>query len=149
MGVLLNNTKILINISSISFILLNVYIIYSKVRFNLSTIPFVNHISILIAFFFIISTLLLIYKMVIFARGINKNQNKIEFVKIFTFYFMVILYIALITLFRQENFYFNMNIYSIIFIVILFCLTHFFFIIKFYFEVNKNVWTLYCRTWIS
>lgn len=149
MGVLLNNTKILINISSISFILLNVYIIYSKIRFNLSTIPFVNHISILIAFSFIISTLLLIYKMVIFARGINKNQNKIEFVKIFTFYFMVILYIALITLFRQENFYFNMNIYSIIFIVILFCLTHFFFIIKFYFEVNKNVWTLYCRTWIS
>lgn len=149
MGVLLNNTKILINISSISFILLNVYIIYSKVRFNLSTIPFVNHISILIAFLFIISTLLLIYKMVIFARGINKNQNKIEFVKIFTFYFMVILYIALITLFRQENFYFNMNIYSIIFIVIIFCLTHFFFIIKFYFEVNKNVWTLYCRTWIS
>ncbi|HFC7277308.1 TPA: hypothetical protein ACFOMT_002002, partial [Neisseria meningitidis] len=101
------------------------------------TIPFANHISILIAFSFIISTLLLIYKMVIFARGIN--QNKIEFVKIFTFYFMVILYIALITLFRQENFYFNMNIYSIIFIVILFCLTHFFFIIKFYFEVNKNV----------
>lgn len=149
MGVLLNNTKILINISSISFILLNVYIIYSKVRFNLSTIPFVNHISILIAFLFIISTLLLIYKMVIFARGINKNQNKIEFVKIFTFYFMVILYIALITLFRQENFYFNMNIYSIIFIVILFCLTHFFFIIKFYFEVNKNVWTLYCGSWIS
>lgn len=147
MGVLLNNTKILINISSISFILLNVYIIYSKVRFNLSTIPFVNHISILIAFSFIISTLLLIYKMVIFARGIN--QNKIEFVKIFTFYFMVILYIALITLFRQENFYFNMNIYSIIFIVILFCLTHFFFIIKFYFEVNKNVWTLYCGSWIS
>lgn len=148
MGVLLNNTKILINISSISFILLNVYIVYSKVRFNLSTIPFANHISILIAFSFI-STLLLIYKMVIFARGINKNQNKIEFVKIFTFYFMVILYIALITLFRQENFYFNMNIYSIIFIVILFCLTHFFFIIKFYFEVNKNVWTLYCGSWIS
>ncbi|HGG7728985.1 TPA: hypothetical protein ACJJE4_001863, partial [Neisseria meningitidis] len=85
MGVLLNNTKILINISSISFILLNVYIVYSKVRFNLSTIPFANHISILIAFSFIISTLLLIYKMVIFARGIN--QNKIEFVKIFTFYF--------------------------------------------------------------
>lgn len=139
MGVLLNNTKILINISSISFILLNVYIVYSKVRFNLSTIPFANHISILIAFSFIISTLLLIYKMVIFARGINKNQNKIEFVKIFTFYFMVILYIALITLFRQENFYFNMNIYSIIFIVILFCLTHFFFIIKSYFGVNKNV----------
>lgn len=149
MGVLLNNTKILINISSISFILLNVYIVYSKVRFNLSTIPFANHISILIAFSFIISTLLLIYKMVIFARGINKNQNKIEFVKIFTFYFMVIFYIALITLFRQENFYFNMNIYSIIFIVILFCLTHFFFIIKFYFEVNKNVWTLYCGSWIS
>ena len=50
MGVLLNNTKLLINISSISFVLLNAYIIYSKVRFDLSIIPFASYFSISIAF---------------------------------------------------------------------------------------------------
>lgn len=149
MGVLLNNTKILINISSISFILLNVYIVYSKVRFNLSTIPFANHVSILIVSLFTISTLFLIYKMVIFARRMTKNTNKIEYIKIFSFYVVAVLYCLLINLFKQENFYFNINIYSIIIVIITFCLTHFFFIIKFYFEVNKNVWTLYCGSWIS
>ena len=134
MSALLNNTKFLINISSISFILLNAYIIYSRVRFDLSTILFVNYVSILIASLFTISTLLLIYKMVIFARGITKNcTNKIEYIKICSFYFMVILYISLIALFKQENFYFNINIYSIIFVMIIFCLTHFFFVVKFYF----------------
>lgn len=131
---LLNNTKFLINISSISFILLNAYIIYSRVRFDLSTILFVNYVSILIASLFTISTLLSIYKMVSFARGITKNcTNKIEYIKICSFYFMVILYISLIALFKQENFYFNINIYSIIFVMIIFCLTHFFFVVKFYF----------------
>ena len=139
MGVLLNNTKLLINLSSISFVLLNAYIIYSKVRFDLSIIPFASYFSISIAFLFIISTLILIYKMIIFARGITKNTNKIEYVKIFSFYFMVILYVALINLFKQENIFFNINIYSIIFVMIIFCLTNFFFVIKFYFEVNKNV----------
>lgn len=134
MSALLNNTKFLINISSISFILLNAYIIYSRVRFDLSTILFVNYVSILIASLFTISTLLSIYKMVSFARGITKNcTNKIEYVKICSFYFMVILYISLIALFKQENFYFNINIYSIIFVMIIFCLTHFFFVVKFYF----------------
>ncbi|HGG8424660.1 TPA: hypothetical protein ACJJPL_002144, partial [Neisseria meningitidis] len=90
MGVLLNNTKILINISSISFILLNVYIVYSKVRFNLSTIPFANHVSILIVSLFTISTLFLIYKMVIFARRMTKNTNKIEYIKIFSFYVVAV-----------------------------------------------------------
>ena len=131
---LLNNTKFLINISSISFILLNAYIIYSRVRFDLSTILFVNYVSILIASLFTISTLLSIYKMVSFARGITKNcTDKIEYIKICSFYFMVILYISLIALFKQENFYFNINIYSIIFVMIIFCLTHFFFVVKFYF----------------
>ena len=134
MSALLNNTKFLINISSISFILLNAYIIYSRVRFDLSTILFVNYVSILIASLFTISTLLSIYKMVSFARGITKNcTHKIEYVKICSFYFMVILYISLIALFKQENFYFNINIYSIIFVMIIFCLTHFFFVVKFYF----------------
>ena len=134
MNALLNNTKFLINISSISFILLNAYIIYSRVRFDLSTILFVNYVSILIASLFTISTLLSIYKMVSFARGITKNcTNKIEYIKICSFYFMVILYISLIALFKQENFYFNINIYSIIFVMIIFCLTHFFFVVKFYF----------------
>ena len=134
MSALLNNTTFLINISSISFILLNAYIIYSRVRFDLSTILFVNYVSILIASLFTISTLLSIYKMVSFARGITKNcTNKIEYVKICSFYFMVILYISLIALFKQENFYFNINIYSIIFVMIIFCLTHFFFVVKFYF----------------
>ena len=134
MSALLNNTKFLINISSISFILLNAYIIYSRVRFDLSTILFVNYVSILIASLSTSSTLLSIYKMVSFARGITKNcTNKIEYVKICSFYFMVILYISLIALFKQENFYFNINIYSIIFVMIIFCLTHFFFVVKFYF----------------
>ena len=134
MSALLNNTKFLINISSISFILLNAYIIYSRVRFDLSTILFINYVSILIASLFTISTLLSIYKMVSFARGITKNcTNKIEYIKICSFYFMVILYIYLIALFKQENFYFNINIYSIIFVMIIFCLTHFFFVVKFYF----------------
>jgi len=134
MSALLNNTKFLINISSISFILLNAYIIYSRVRFDLSTILFINYVSILIASLFTISTLLSIYKMVSFARGITKNcTNKIEYIKICSFYFMVILYISLIALFKQENFYFNINIYSIIFVMIIFCLTHFFFVVKFYF----------------
>ncbi len=106
MGVLLNNTKLLINISSISFVLLNAYIIYSKVRFDLSIIPFASYFSISIAFLFIISTLILIYKMIIFARGITQNTNEIEYVKIFSFYFMVILYVALINLFKQENIFF-------------------------------------------
>lgn len=96
MSALLNNTKFLINISSISFILLNAYIIYSRVRFDLSTILFINYVSILIASLFTISTLLSIYKMVSFARGITKNcTNKIEYIKICSFYFMVILYISL------------------------------------------------------
>lgn len=136
MGVLLNNTKLLINISSISFVLLNAYIIYSKVRFDLSIIPFASYFSISIAFLFIISTLILIYKMIIFARGITQNTNEIEYVKIFSFYFMVILYVALINLFKQENIFFNINIYSIIFMMIIFCLTHFFFIIKYFLLSN-------------
>ena len=74
--------------------------------------------------------------MIIFARGITQNTNEIEYVKIFSFYFMVILYVALINLFKQENIFFNINIYSIIFMMIIFCLTHFFFVIKYFLLSN-------------
>ncbi len=139
MDILSKNTKFLINISSISFIFLNVYIVYSKVRFDLSNLTFTNYLSISILLAFIISTLLLIYKMVIFARYTTENLNEIKYIKIFSFYLFFILYSAFMTLFKQENFYSNMIIYSIISVLVIFCLTHFFFVIKFYLRTNKNV----------
>lgn len=139
MDILSKNTKFLINISSISFIFLNVYIVYSKVRFDLSTLIFINYLSISILLAFIISTLLLIYKMIIFARYTTENLNGIKYIKIFSLYLFFILYSAFITLFKQENFYSNMIIDSIISVLVIFCLTHFFFVIKFSLRTNKNV----------
>lgn len=51
----------------------------------------------------------------------------------FFLFYGYFVYFLIIALFKQENFYFNINIYSIIFVMIIFCLTHFFFVVKFYF----------------
>ncbi|MCS4534291.1 hypothetical protein [Neisseria montereyensis] len=145
MNILSRSTNILINISVLSFGFLNVYIfyIYDKLGFILEKGSLSKYISILVSAVFAISTLCLIYKMIVFAAG----EKKIDIQKIpadvqkkfINFYnqknvviicLMLFLYCFFLYFFKNNDLYFNLNIYTMISIVLIFGLTLFFLVIN-------------------
>lgn len=124
MDVLLTNTIKLINISSLSFSILNIYILYNNIAFDLSSNIFMNGISLLILLAFIVSTLLLLKKMVLFSKSVTIVKVNNNF-GLFLFYLILTVYCLILFSLRKENLYFNINIYSIIFLIFFSCLTHF------------------------
>lgn len=124
MDVLSTNTIKLINISSLSFSILNIYILYNNIAFDLSSNIFMNGISLLILLAFIVSTLLLLKKMVLFSKSVTIVKVNNNF-GLFLFYLILTVYCLILFSLRKENLYFNINIYSIIFLIFFSCLTHF------------------------
>ncbi|MCQ9327366.1 hypothetical protein [Neisseria dentiae] len=132
------NTVFLINISSISFILLNLYIIYSEFRFDLSDSHIARLFSILVSPAFAASTLVLIYKMISFKPN-AADYAQIQYLKILLFYLTVIFYCVFIFFLKKDNLYFNLSIYTLVSIMAIFCLSHLFLLVKFHLRGNKNV----------
>lgn len=140
MNLLSKHTRRLLDCSSISFCWLNFYIIYSKFEFNLYGIKFVRYFSVAISLIFIISTLTLIYKMVLFAINSIKNykESEVRYGMIFLFYVGVFFYGFFMLLLKTGDFYFNINIYSIVSVMAIFCLIHSFFTVKSYLEKRDS-----------
>lgn len=132
------HTIFLINTSSISFILLNIYIIYSEFRFDLSDSHIARLFAILVSPAFAVSTLVLIYKMISFKPN-AADYAQIQYLKILLFYLTVIFYCVFIFFLKKDNLYFNLSIYTLVSIMAIFCLSHLFLLVKFHLRGNKNV----------